>query len=383
MGAPRPRDAMPRLVVTLTFVNVVLLSGYSLSQWVAWGGLGFVTALGASPLEIVLGMAYVVVANIFCAFLFVWLIDLARLPERAWPLRIVVASGAAAIGAAVRSILVFQVSSPTGLADGVAGWVASFAGFLAAAVTALWIGDLLGRARHEQQLRARQEADAARRIARLEFEDTVHRRRVADHLHGSVQNGLVVAAAQLDQVAADLAAKNEPVADEIREATALLDHIREDQVRALSHALFPVGADTGLVRAIGGILDRLPSTLSGELIVGASYRDVVAREGEVTDLPARVIIADTVEEAITNAVKHGRATGVTVSLDLRPESATRTLTLDVSDNGSGLCGSAPRFNGLERHHARIAAHEGTLTLSSADRGTRLSVTLPLTGNSAP
>jgi len=377
------RDSAPPLIVVFTLVNVLLLSAHSMSQWIAWGGLGLLASLGLSASEIAVGILYAVATNVLCGLLFVWLAHLSRPLRRSWRSRVVSAAAAAAVAAGLRTALLLPVGTAPGFGDGLAGWIASFIGFLTAVFTSLWIGDLLVRARCEHELRAQQETRAARQLAELEREEVLQRRRIADRLHGGVQNGLVVAAAQLDKTAADLEETDHPAADGIREATALLDHIREEQVRSLSHALFPIGAEVGLTRAIGGLLDRMPSSLSGEVAVGGCYRDAVRTDGELVDLPSRIILVDTLEEAITNAVKHGRASTVKISLSLADETDGRVLRLEVSDNGTGLGGSAPCLHGLDRHRARLAARAGSLTLASADTGALLILTLPVSDDSAP
>ena len=81
------------------------------------------------------------------------------------------------------------------------------------------------------------------------------------------------------------------------------------------------------------------------------------------------------KEAITNAVKHARATEVGVSLRI----ADDTLVLEISDDGCGLPPTRldPTGNGLKNLRERMAAAGGTLGVESASgAGTRIRCTVP-------
>lgn len=80
------------------------------------------------------------------------------------------------------------------------------------------------------------------------------------------------------------------------------------------------------------------------------------------------------EEGITNAVKHGHATRVTVEL----ESDAHSARLRVTDNGDGLTdgGEPGRLStGVSGMRARLSAWQGAVTLEDADSGAALTVEL--------
>lgn len=85
------------------------------------------------------------------------------------------------------------------------------------------------------------------------------------------------------------------------------------------------------------------------------------------------------EEAITNAAKHGRAVTVWVDLDVRGE----TLELVVRDDGTGLrlasLDDLPATStGLRGMRDRLAEKGGTLDIASDENGTTLVASVPLT-----
>jgi signal transduction histidine kinase len=93
----------------------------------------------------------------------------------------------------------------------------------------------------------------------------------------------------------------------------------------------------------------------------------------VTSAAIRDDLVAVLREALTNCARHAGATRVVVTLVATKDS----LTLEVSDNGSGI-GSSERRSGLANLHTRAEQRGGLLTLSSPDsEGTRLRWTIPL------
>jgi signal transduction histidine kinase len=77
-------------------------------------------------------------------------------------------------------------------------------------------------------------------------------------------------------------------------------------------------------------------------------------------------------EAVTNALRHGRATTCRVSLR-----ADQALHVEVHDNGTNGAGAWPHGVGLRSMHERAAELGGTLTAGPTNRGGRVHVLLPL------
>lgn len=84
-------------------------------------------------------------------------------------------------------------------------------------------------------------------------------------------------------------------------------------------------------------------------------------------------------EAIANAVRHGKADSIAISLDRRDSQ----LVLTVDDDGSGCpaaCGDADATNGTASPKSvceRAAALGGTVALAATGHGSRLTVTIPI------
>ncbi len=101
------------------------------------------------------------------------------------------------------------------------------------------------------------------------------------------------------------------------------------------------------------------------------------------DLPDRTLAADVrrhlylaSKEAVTNAVKHARATEIGVSLRMMGD----TLMLEISDDGCGLpvAGLDPTGNGLKNLRERMPAAGGRLEVESTPGGgTRIRCIVPV------
>jgi len=119
---------------------------------------------------------------------------------------------------------------------------------------------------------------------------------------------------------------------------------------------------------------------TGERMLQPHVRYEVEHRGDAT-LPADICyqLSLMTREATLNAVRHGGARRVTVSIALEDE-----LTLRVSDDGCGLAEGALEQSrgGLSHLKRRAALLGGRLSFESSDRGTHVAVTLKPTGSVA-
>jgi len=83
-----------------------------------------------------------------------------------------------------------------------------------------------------------------------------------------------------------------------------------------------------------------------------------------------------IQEGLTNALKHARATQAEVALDY----AADQLGIEVSDNGHGVANSHGHGHGLIGIHERVKLYNGEMTTTSTSgNGFVLSAHLPLNG----
>lgn len=196
-------------------------------------------------------------------------------------------------------------------------------------------------------------------------------RRIAHALHDEAGQLLASVYLALRELEADLT----PDAQKgIAKIDALLGQV-EKELRRLSHELRPtVLDDLGLVPA----LQYLANSVS--LRTGLSVT-VECDEGPPLPLVIETTVYRIVQESLTNAIKHARASQVAIGLSR----GAKALRCVIRDNGRGFDVPAvlarrgtERGLGLPGILERVAALGGALHIgSSAGAGTQLDITIPL------
>ena len=186
------------------------------------------------------------------------------------------------------------------------------------------------------------------------------RRRLQRDLHDGAQQRLVHAIISLKL--AENTAEDHPAAGLIQEALAHAQRANSE-LRDLVHGIMPAALTGGGLRA--GL-----ESLVADLTLPVDLHVTVPRLHPQLETTAYFIVA----EALTNVVKHARATRATVNAALDDD----TLIITVQDDGRG--GADPtRGTGLTGLLDRVEAGEGELVITSpAGRGTvlRASLTQP-------
>jgi signal transduction histidine kinase len=203
-------------------------------------------------------------------------------------------------------------------------------------------------------------AELTRSRAVLADAFTGERRRIERELHDGAQQYLT--ALQLNVATLELTAKNDgdlhaPLAEVKTNARQALDALR-----STVRGIYPqVLADKGLVEAVRELVAH--SGIEGQV--------TTTGDAQVTDTPA-LLLYHCAAEGLTNAVKHGDATKVLVTITLRKDATVLT----VEDDGTGLA-SAGTGTGIAGLRERAATLGGTveLTDASAPWTTRLEMTL--------
>ncbi|WKK72497.1 hypothetical protein Q0F99_05995 [Rathayibacter oskolensis] len=221
------------------------------------------------------------------------------------------------------------------------------------------------RVREKERAHARVVLQAVEAVQALQQEELRVRRDIAQRLHGSLQGALVVLVAELRAAAAP------PDRERLERVAARLDELRETEVRAAGNALYPVDVEHGLVPAVRDLFARLPPEIAVELDVDERYP---AQESRGIPLDQRVLLVRLVEEALTNALKHGGARAVRLSVAVE----TDGVLLGLDDDGRGVAPGS-RWSGLERLSRQVAVYGGSLELlpSAALGGALLTARLPL------
>jgi signal transduction histidine kinase len=219
------------------------------------------------------------------------------------------------------------------------------------------------RASAAVELSERVQRDALRRVVEAQ---ELERRRLARELHDETGQALT-------SILLGLKALEEAKNDEQRTASAA--QLRElvvstlQDVRRLAVELRPKALDDfGLVPALERLAQTFTEQIGIEVDVEASLGDERLRP-EVETALYRLV-----QEALTNVVKHARASRVSISLVRR----TRTVSAVIEDDGVGFTEISEDGLGLVGMRERVGLLDGRLEVeSNPGRGTTIVAEVPL------
>jgi signal transduction histidine kinase len=259
--------------------------------------------------------------------------------------------------------LVVVVSSLAFIVDEIPGHTTSELVFIPIDFAVAWVAGFALRERTEQAEAAEtraavaeRERDAAARIAVAE-----ERARIARELHDIVAHAVSVMVLQVGAVRHKLPDGLAEDRDALRSVeragrTALAE------MRRLLAAMRPDGDEAELVPQPG--LDGLDSLL--QEIGRAGLPVQLHVDGERYELPRAVDLSAyrILQEGLTNALKHARATKADVTVRYRPHE----VLLEVRDNGIGSSTSDGLGHGLVGIRERVKIYGGEMVTGTANGG---------------
>lgn len=207
----------------------------------------------------------------------------------------------------------------------------------------------------------------------LQFAETENKRLAREIHDGPVQQfaAAILMFEYLERVIA--AGKSEEVDDHIARIKSEMRMTLAD-LRGFLTQLQPLGLDMGLGHAIV----RLAETYRER---GVEFVTEISSEGDDLSSLLRTNIFRIVQEAVSNAVRHGGATRI----DIRYTLDASAIELTVRDNGSGFIVDESRMmatergsHGLENMIERVRLVDGTIHIDSGHgRGTEITLCVPL------
>jgi PAS domain S-box-containing protein len=202
-------------------------------------------------------------------------------------------------------------------------------------------------------------------------------RRFGQELHDTLGQALTGIGMFADSLAKRLASRNEPESGQLSELVTMIQQAKSE-VRQLAKGLYPVDVDAqGLLAA----LEELAVATTHRAQVRCTFkgdRDIQLRDNEVATHLFRIA-----QEAVHNAVKHGRPRRISIVLT-KPRGR---VTLAVRDDGSGPTGvAAEPSSGLGMRIMKYRANSIGADLSfgkTANGGTLIRCTLKREEDHAP
>ncbi|WP_051324371.1 sensor histidine kinase [Candidatus Solirubrobacter pratensis] len=196
------------------------------------------------------------------------------------------------------------------------------------------------------------------------------RRRFERDLHDGTQQRLIALRLDLQRIRAAIAEDPQAAQAGLGEAERDLESVLEE-VRKVSRGLHPAQLSRGGLRpSLKALAGKSPISV-----------DVDVEIEERPPAPVETGVYYVVSEALTNAIKHSRASAISVTV-ARDEARVRATVAD--DGVGGAVAGTGAGTGLTGLSDRVAALGGRISVESPPgRGTRISVELPIATPAAP
>jgi signal transduction histidine kinase len=194
----------------------------------------------------------------------------------------------------------------------------------------------------------RQAAQLQRSSRRTVTAQDEERRRIARDLHDGIQQQLVVMRMRVGMLAESPPPSPGPPLDELgHELDRVIGLLRE-----VSHNLYPsILMDRGLTAALHSYVGRLP--ISTQLTLDPNPLPRLP-------LPVESGAYFTLCEALTNALKHSRASELAIAIRLTDD----RLEVSITDNGRGFIANGDERGGLVHMEDRARSFGGELRITS-------------------
>jgi signal transduction histidine kinase len=201
------------------------------------------------------------------------------------------------------------------------------------------------------------------------------RKRLSRELHDGL--GQMLTAIKLQVEGLDVRLTNSGVSDH---NIPLLKHLISQTIqeaRSISNNLMPSAlSDFGLMPALR-VLAEQHNRLEPGMVTLEADRRLMKPAAERLAQPVEITLYRVTQEALTNAIRHGKATHIGIHLFEKDQ----YLHLSISDNGAGFktqrLNKEPHGQGVHNMHERVKLVNGTFKLTSVPgKGTKLKVSIP-------
>lgn len=198
----------------------------------------------------------------------------------------------------------------------------------------------------------------------------LEQRRIGQDLHDDLGQQIAGAWMMSSALQRTLSRRDAPEATAASSISSLLETAL-NRTRSLARGLHPVAPEEGgLQSALRQLADH------GQNLFGITCRFSSRGTTALDDPAITTHLYRIAQEALSNAVKHGRASRIHISL----HTTRRSLRLLIDDNGAGFSPPPPSHSGIGLRIMRYRAdliHASLEILPRSPHGTRLACSLPL------
>lgn len=214
--------------------------------------------------------------------------------------------------------------------------------------------------------------DTMEKLREKERNSVIHeeRSRIAHEMHDSVQQGLSGLKLILDSTL-KYELDTEEIRKRLNKATTILAFTHQEVQHAVWNMENPLLQDGNLKSALDEITALMHSNSRQIRVIAA---------GEPVSLPIATNhhLLRIVQESITNALRHGDARNITISLEYSPVS----VVIEITDDGSGFdvdeIKKSPHQLGLRGMLSRVSRFNGTVDIKSEIfKGTCITIKVPV------
>ena len=230
----------------------------------------------------------------------------------------------------------------------------------------------LNEIQSELQSKIQTEKELQRDILEVEKKE---RWRLGQYLHDETAQNLLSIKMLIELLAPKIEALDEEAKEQVEKIRRMIVRI-EKNVRELSHFVLPIEADDKVIEAFDELLSQTESLYD----VNCSFSSD-STVGEVNNPTVASSLYYITQEAIRNAINHGNADDIEVSITTTGD---RHIELKVFDNGIGYQGQeTQKGRGINIMRHRATLFGGSLEVKLADDksgGTIVSCRIPLEAN---
>ena len=200
------------------------------------------------------------------------------------------------------------------------------------------------------------------------------RREIAQQLHGSVQNRLILLILQLKEL--EKGAAPNTLSGELGDLREKFEGLLDNEIRSIVHQLYPYILRRGFIPALQSLGDQFETVIAIEMDLDEELARQERSDRNLIPEQAKLAAYRIAEEALTNVAKHAGASKVKVRLD-RP--SKDMLRLIVTDDGQGFTADEVSSGmGLVAMRDYAEAMSGECVIQCLPgKGTQVTATLPL------